>query len=368
MPHTARNSPHRTHVGLSPRKRQRWKLAAIFSLGLFGPSQRDIYYFCLQLRSLLSAGFPIINALAVLEENSRNWRLKQACRAMARACAKGASFEQAVAKQSIFSPFFAKSIVVGEKSGSLISVLDILARHHLWAVELRRAVFSVIWYPTVVLFLGLFICAVRDIIIRSILNKAFEMYSAAFVFGLYFKGVLFILLFTFVLAQLLREPKTKVLVDRVVLKIPLWGHLMHNYAVAQFFRMFAITLDSGMNLTTAYRTAAESSNNKAIEKALLKREYFLSAGETIHDTLALTGVIKPEALGMIRAGEYSGSASELMNRQANWYEQDIRTTIPALVRMAFPFYLILVAIGFFLNPAFIYGTLFILLLLFFIVR
>ncbi len=368
MPQIPRNSARRKSALPTHFKQRRRKLSAILSLGLFGPSPRDIYHFCLQLRSLLSAGFPMINALTILEEHSRNHRLKQACRAMARDCAKGMSLEEAVSRQRIFSPFFAKSIVVGEKSGSLPSVLDILARHHLWAVELRRVVLSVIWYPIVVLLLGLLIFAATSIIINSIDQKAFKVSSAIFVLGRYFSGVLYVLLFAFVLAQLLREPKIKTVIDRIILKIPIWGSMMHNYAVATFFRMFAITLDSGMNLNMAYRTAAESTNNKAIEKALLTREYFLSAGEKIHDTLALTGVIKREALGMIQAGEYSASTSELMNRQADWYEQEIRTTAPALFRMSAPIFLIFIGIGFFVNPSFIYYTLFILFLFFFLMR
>lgn len=368
MPQIPRNSARHKPALPTHFKQRRRKLSTLLSVGLLGPSQRDIYHFCLQLRSLLSAGFPMINALTVLEENSRNYRLKQACRAMAQDCAKGMSFEEAVSRQRIFSPFFAKSIVVGEKSGSLPSVLDILARHHLWAVELRRVVVSVIWYPIVVLLLGLLIFTVTTIIIMSIYRKAFELSSAILILGGYIKGVLYVVLFAFVLAQLLREPKIKPVIDRIILKIPLLGPLMHNYAVATFFRMFAIGLDSGMNLNMVYRTAAESTNNKAIEKALLTREYYLSAGETIHDTLALTGVIKRQALGMIRAGEYSASTSELMNRQAEWYEQEIRTTVPALFRVLFPVFLILIAISFFIFPSFIYYTLFILIFLFFLIR
>ncbi len=310
----------------------------------------------------------MINALTILEENSRNYRLKQACRAMARDCAKGMSLEQAVSGQRVFSPFFAKSIVVGEKSGSLLSVLDILARHHLWAVELRRVVLSVIWYPIVVLLLGSFIFFATGIIIKSVNENAFDVSFVIFKLAVYIVALIYILIFAFVLAQLLREPKIKTVIDRIILKIPIWGSMMHNYAVATFFRMFAITLDSGMNLNMAYRTAAESTNNKAIEKALLEHEYFLSAGEKIHDTLALTGVIKREALGMIRAGEYSASTSELMNRQADWYEQEIRTTVPALFRMIFPVFLVFIAISFFVHLPFMGYTFFILLLLFFLVR
>ncbi len=332
---------------------------------LWRPGIKDLYFFCIGLRSCVSSGIPIISAFDIMSRSVRHRWLQKASFGISRDVARGIPIETALrSERKVFSPFFIKVFMGGLKSGSLPHALDILIEHYGWMRELRSVIMSAIWYPVTLLFAGTLIMTGQVLIIHF-MHKAFRWREALLIIYFYFRLPLMGLIAAFVLSRVAKKRRVRPVTDAFIVRIPVLGKFHKRYALAIFFRVFAASMEAGREIIGGFRAALEAMDNYYLAHRMQRAEKYLRAGESITEALYLTGVFDTEALSMIHAGEVSGSVPELLRKLAEYYCTAIKNLLPGCIKATYPLLLIVVAIAFFINPYFLcYGVFFMCFLLF----
>lgn len=331
------------------------------------PGLRDYFFYSLGLRTTLSAGVPIIKAFELMSASAQNQRLRQASLRISRAIAAGWNLRDAVRSQHVFSQYFIDIFLSGAQTGNLVKSLDILVNHYSWMMELRTRIMRLIWYPLANLILGTFIMMFRDLIIKF-MGHAFSWTEALPIIGYYIAYPAKGLFFAFLISRILRDPRVRPYTDWALGKFPLIGRFYEKYAKAIFFRLFATSVEAGQNPRESFLDALKGMNNYHLAKRMAVAEKYIEAGEKLSFAFERTKVFDVQALGMINAGEESGTTPEMCNKMAEYYQSEIYNLLPGYIQALYPALMIIVALGFFISPLFLYiGTFLMLMMILWIV-
>jgi len=310
---------------------------------------------------------PIIKAFELMGASVQNQRLRQASLQISRAIAAGWTLRDAIRSQHVFSHYFIEIFLSGAQTGNLVGSLDILVNHYRWMMELRTRIMRVIWYPLANLILGTFIMMFRDLIIMS-MGHAFSWTEALPIIQRYLTYPVGGLFFAFLISRILRDPRVRPYTDWALAKLPFLGDLYEKYAKAIFFRLFATSVEAGQHPRDSFREALKGMNNYYLTKRMAVAEKYIEAGEKLSFAFERTKVFDGKALGMINAGEESGTVPELCNKMAEYYQTEIYNLLPGYIQAIYPALMIIVVLAFFISPLFLYiGTFLMLMMILWIV-
>lgn len=335
---------------------------------LWHPGASHLFFFSLGFRSIITAGIPIIQAFEIMAQSTRHRLLQRACLSISRDLAGGVPLETAIRyHKKVLSPFFINIFMAGLRSGSPEESLNILVDHYSSLMELRAKILQTVMYPLANLILGTIIMIFRDIII-TFMGHAFNWQEALPIVIYYGRFIFLGVFMPFLFAQVAKDPRVRPVTDNFLVNLPLLGDFYRKYALAIFFRIFATGIEAGQPVRNSFRDALEGMNNLYLAKKLKSAERYLEQGERISEAFYLTGVFEPQALGMVNAGELSGSLPELCRKMADYYREGILNLLPGVIKGSFPLFMVIVAIAFFVNPMFLFvGTFLILVLIFMLV-
>jgi type IV pilus assembly protein PilC len=321
---------------------------------LWRPGVKHLFFFSLGLRSIISAGIPIIQAFEIMAQSTRHRLLQQACLSVSQDLAGGIPMEKAIRyHKKVFTPFFVNIFMAGLRSGTPEECLTILVDHYSSLMELKGKILQTLIYPLANLILGTFIMIFRDLAIMF-MNHAFNWREAMPIIIGYAQYPLLGIFMPFLLAQVAKDPRIRPVTDNVLVNLPLFGTFYRRYSFAIFFRIFATGVEAGHHIRDSFRDALEGMNNYYLAKKLKVAEKYLEYGERISEAFDLTGVFEPQALGMVGAGELSGSLPEICRRMADYYREEVINLLPGIIKASFPFFMVLVAIAFFVTPVFLF--------------
>ena len=312
------------------------------------PGAKDWYMFAFELRTLIAAGQPFVEAVHILELHSERERVKRTAAVIGRLVDHGSTFESALAEARDLPPMIRSMLTMGHQTGTLMRMLEAVINHYAWLIELRSRIFKLVTYPFLLVVLGTFVMIARDLILAGI-GGISPASSTEIVFGRYLIPLCLWSLAGFGVGKLLNSSFGRTVVDGALLTIPGVNTLARKFALTVFFNTFAAALDAGMPVTRAYELASNSTPNRVIAGRLRKWERFLRDGESISTTLKQTRVVDREALGIIAVGEQASTPSSLMRRLATWYDDQIRTVIKMVISIVAPFFVLMVALGYFAN-------------------
>lgn len=339
---------------------------------LHPPGLRDLYFYTLGLRTTLEAGVPLIKAFELMARSVKHRQLQRASHIISHAVASGTSLPDALrSHKHIFSAFFINALESGVHSGSITRSLDLLVEHYEWLLNLRTKIMRLIWYPLINLILGTFIVLFRDLII-IFMSHAFNWEEAMPVLLKYLEIPIGGVFFAFLVSRVLKDPRVRPATDYFIVGLPVLGKFYANYAKATFFHLFATSVEAGRNPTISYREALDGMNNYYLARKLALAEKYILSGESISSALERTGVFDRQALGMIVAGEESGSLPELCRKMAEYYRSEIFHLMPGYITAFFPLLMVIVAIAFMtiafnITTSFLYFGIFFMCLLIFMV-
>ncbi|HOE62213.1 MAG TPA: type II secretion system F family protein [Candidatus Sumerlaeota bacterium] len=317
------------------------------------PGLKDFFFYSLGLRTILSAGVPIIKAFELMGASTQNLRLRKASRNISQAIAAGINLQDAVRSQHDFTHCFIEIFLSGARTGNFVYGLDILVKHYNWMLEMRTRIMRLIWYPIANLILGALILMFRDLIVSSA-GRSF-IWSAAFpIIRQYLVYPAMVVFFAFLLSRILRDPRVRPYTDWALGKIPLIRKFYDRYAKAIFFRLFAAFMEAGRHLGESYSEALKGMNNYYLVKRMAVAAKYIEAGERLSFAFERTKVFDVQALGMINTGEISGAAPELFNKMAEYYQAEIYNILPGYVQGFYPALIIITALAFFTSPLFLY--------------
>lgn len=319
--------------------------------GIRPPGIKALYFFCIGLRSCIVAGTPILSAFHIMAESAPRRSLKKASHGVARDIDEGVTVEDAMrSRRRIFSRLFTNVFLAGLRAGSLPQSLDQLIEHYAWVMELRSSILRVVWYPIFLLFAGSLIMSAPPIFKHLQANSVDWIGAGEIAYG-YFRLPLYGMAAAYIVTRILKSRPVRPFTDEVVARIPIVGKCFKRYALAIFFRVFAASVTAGREVETGFQAALDSMDNHNLARRLGRAKRFIRDGDSVTYALSRTRVLDRQALGMVEAGEISGSLPELTRKMAEYYMNETKAFLPGLIKAFFPLTLIIVAVAYFVPGA-----------------
>jgi len=315
---------------------------------------KQVALFTRQVAAMIGAGIPLPTALGTVAEQTKHKKLRNVLREVKEMVEGGEKFSEALGKYpGIFDRLFVSMVEAGEATGNLDIMLNRYFIYMEKILALRRKVITAMVYPTVVLCLAVGIVAFLLIKIvptfTSLFNEAgvelpaltlFVINLSTFLksnFAYIFWGIVAF----FVLFRLaLRNDNVRRVFDRVRLRIFIIGPLLRKVAVARFSRTLATMVKSGIPILEALDIIAKTSGNKVIEDAVMQARSEVAKGESLSKTLKETGIFPSMVIEMMAAGEQTGALDEMMDKVADFFEDEVDAAVAALTSILEPFMLI----------------------------
>jgi type IV pilus assembly protein PilC len=302
-----------------------------------------------QFVTLIRAGLPILKALDLLSGRTTDPKLGRWIQAVRDEVRNGALLSEAFRRQGVFPPVYISSILAGEKSGSLIEVLDRYISYQKLALAVRKKLLVSLIYPSFLVFL---VCCLVVFLVTYVVPNFAQLYESmqaelpritqiliavgttarAYVVAGFLALVAAILAFRLWAAR----ESSKETLDRLKLRLPLAGEIWIKYQVAQLARVLSTLLTGGIPLVQAMQTAAESLGSSLLRKALASAEKLVREGQPLSAALRSTTLFPELATDMIEVGESTGALPAMLNSVAEFYEDDVSTSLTAALSLIEP--------------------------------
>jgi type IV pilus assembly protein PilC len=302
-----------------------------------------------QFVTLIRAGLPILKGLDLLAERLTDAKLRPYINAVREDVRKGALLSDAFRSQQIFPKIYVTSIMAGEKSGSLIEVLERYVNYQKLALGVRKKVLVSLMYPCVLIvlvillmvFLVTYVVPSFASLYASMNAQLPEITLLLIAIGTTARAYILAWFGAFALAGVIfyfwskGEAATE-RIDRIKTKVPVLGDIWIKYQVAQFSRVLSTLLTGGIPLVQGLETSADSLGTPLLRKTLAKAGRMVREGQALSASLASTGVFPPLSVDMIEVGESTGALPSMLSSVAEFYEDDVNTKMTAVLSLIEP--------------------------------
>jgi general secretion pathway protein F len=304
-----------------------------------------------QLATLLGGGLPLISSLTVLVSQTANSQLKKTLAQIKEEVNEGNSLAQSISYYpKIFPPFYVNMVRAGEASGTLDIVLERLADFNERQQALTGKIKAALAYPLFMFLIGsIVLFFLTTFIVPKITGIFDEMHQTLpgitiflitvsnFLKSFWLMIVLFIIAVFFGLRYTFTKTRRgQYLWDKIKLKMPLTGSLLHKMAVARFSRTLGTLLQSGVPLLTALSIVKNVVNNRLIADVIQKAGEEVEEGQNLSGTLSKSSYFPPMTIQMISVGEQSGTLEAMLYKVADSYEGEVESNIMAMTSMLEP--------------------------------
>jgi type IV pilus assembly protein PilC len=311
---------------------------------------KDLVVFTRQFATMIDAGLPLVQCLDILGRQQDNKTFKKIILEVKESVESGSTFADALAKHpKAFDDLYVNLVAAGEVGGILDTILNRLAAYIEKALKLKKKVKSAMTYPTTIVGIAAVVIAIIMIFVIPAFEKMFadfggalpaptqivinlsrflQKYIAVFIVG-------FILLVQ-AFKRFYKTKRGRELVDDFALKLPVAGILIRKVAVAKFTRTLGTMLTSGVPILDGLDIVAKTAGNKTVEKAIYKVRQSISEGKTIAEPLEKSGVFPAMVCQMIAVGEQSGAIDTMLNKIADFYDEEVDDAVGNLTAMMEP--------------------------------
>jgi type IV pilus assembly protein PilC len=318
---------------------------------------KDVVIFSRQLSTLVSAGVPIVQGLNILEEQAENPAFRTVVAALRVDIEAGLSIADAMKKHpQAFTELYVSMIRAGEVGGILDTILERLSGFLESAEQLRAKVKSAMMYPTVVFSAAGLITIFLIVFVIPIFKDIFGSFGKE----LPFLTQMIINLSDFLRTKLLyalpviglgiwgfkkwaKTVQGQDKLDEIALKLPVFGIILKKVAVAKFTRTLGTLIKSGVPILQGLETVAKTAGNRTIEKAIMVAYNSIKDGGRIADPLKKSGIFPPMVIQMISVGEETGGLDNMLNKIADFYDEEVDVAVKGLTSMIEP--LIMIVLG-----------------------
>jgi type IV pilus assembly protein PilC len=323
-----------------------------------GVDAKDLVKFVRQFATMIDAGLPLVQCLEILSNQEPNKIFQAALRDIKSTVEQGATFSDALRRHpKIFDELFVNLVQAGEVGGILDTILNRLAGYIEKRVKLARQVRGALSYPiaVIVIMIGVMV------VLMTFVIPAFENMFAEFgakdalpqltkiVIGLS-KGFISYLPITIIVAigavigayYGYKTPAGKKAVHKAILKLPILGPVMQKIAVARFTRTLGTLLASGVPILDALDIVAKAAGNVVIEEGLMYTRARISEGRNMADPLGEINVFPGMVVQMVAVGEQTGALDTMLNKIADFYEEEVDVAVASLTSLIEPLLMVMV--------------------------
>lgn len=307
-----------------------------------------------ELLALVRAGLPIVQSLDIMLERQKNVRFREILSQIREKITSGVALSDAFASYGeMFPAIYSTSIRAGERSGDLEGVLRRFLKYQKMIVNLRKKVVSAMIYPTVLVGMTVGMIFVMLTFVIPKFAEFFTGFGAELPWFTVFminvatgmrENVWLVFGGTLVAVILLRHwagtTRGRLMWDRIKLRLPLVGGVLHRFAIMQFTQSLGTLLSGGTPMVPAIEIASESVTNQLVATRIAGVVQNVREGEPLWRSLDSTGVMSDLAVEMIKVGESTGALTEMLNNVSEFYDEEIESRLARLVSAIEPVILV----------------------------
>ena len=321
-----------------------------------GVSQKDLVTFTRLFATMIDAGLPIVQCLEILQGQTENKRFALILRDIKASVEQGATFSDSLRKHpKVFDALYTNLVQAGEVGGILDTILNRLAVYIEKAMKLRRQLRGAMVYPSAVLIVFSVVLTVLLTFVIPAFKTMFKDFGAKdelpalteFVIDVSeaFIGHLPIVLGGAIAAIIFamwgyKKPRGKKFAHKLLLRLPIMGPVIRKIAVARFTRTLGTLLSSGVPILDALDIVAKTAGNVVVEEAILYTRLRISEGKNMAGPLTETNVFPPMVVQMVGVGEQTGALDTMLNKIADFYEDEVDVAVSALTSLIEPFMMV----------------------------
>ena len=324
---------------------------------------KDLVVFTRQFATMIDAGLPLVQALEILSTQVENKNFGRTIAQIKVDVESGSTYADGLAKHPrVFSELYVNMVAAGEAGGILDTILNRLAAYIEKAMKLKKKVKGAMVYPAVVTTIAVLVIAIIMIFVVPTFAKMFAqlggvlplptriiIYMSNFIAGIGGLMVLGAIVAVVVfIVQFRRTTKGKHIIDKILLKLPIFGVLLQKVAVAKFTRTLGTLVSSGVPILDGLEITAKTSGNKVIEYAILDVRKAVVAGKTLAEPITKAKVFPPMVTHMIAVGESTGALDSMLSKIADFYDDEVDAAVSNLTAMMEPMLMVFLggAVGF----------------------
>jgi len=315
-----------------------------------GVKSTEISRMARQFATMIEAGLPLVQSLEILSDQATSPALKDALSDVRERVQSGSTLAEALGKHpKIFDELFVNMVEAGEVGGALDTILLRLATYREKVDALRRKIKGAMYYPAVISVVAAGATLFLITFIVPVFAKLFEGFGAELplptklvmaISGIIRSNILLGIVILVGLGigyrYLAKTPSGRLAIDRFKLKIPIMGNLLRKSIIARFSRTLGTLLNSGVPILDALEITAKTAGNKVIYNAIRRAVTAIAQGDTIAQPLQDTGVFPPMVVQMISVGEKTGGLDEMLEKVADFYEDEVDAAVDALTSIIEP--------------------------------
>jgi len=316
-----------------------------------GPKTRDLVIFTRQFATMIDAGLPLVQCLSIQADQQPKAGFKAVILGVKADVEQGSTFADALGKHpGVFNDLYVNLVRAGEVGGILDTILTRLAQYMEKADALKRKVKSAMVYPATIVVVAIGVITLLLVKVIPVFKKMFEEMGGALpaptqmvvdlsafmqqwvlvILG----GMVAVVVGFFSARKRIREFRYRT--DAFFLRVPVFGPLLRKVAVARFSRTLGTMISSGVPILEALDICARTAGNLVIEMALVKTRAAISEGRTIAEPLEASGVFPGMVVQMIAVGEATGAMDSMLNKIADFYDDEVDAAVTALTALLEP--------------------------------
>jgi type IV pilus assembly protein PilC len=319
---------------------------------------RDIAIFSRQIATMMKSGVPIVQSLEIIGNGQKNIRMKNLVDSVRIDIEGGSSIYESMSKHPVqFDELYRNLVKAGESAGVLETVLDTIATYKENIEALKSKIKKALFYPAMVIAVAIIVSAIMLVYVVPQFEDVFKSFGAdlpAFTqiivnLSRFMTGNWHIMLFTVIVTVVAfiffykRSLPFQHFLDKVILKVPVIGAIMHNSAIARFARTLATTFKAGVPLVEGLESVAGATGNSVYEKAVLRIRDDVSVGYQVNMAMKQVNLFPHMVVQMAAIGEEAGALDTMLFKVAEFYEQEVNNAVDALASLLEP--MIMVVIG-----------------------
>jgi type IV pilus assembly protein PilC len=324
-----------------------------------GVKTKDLVVFTRQFATMIDSGLPLVQCLEIQSQQAPNPLFRDQLKVIKESVESGSTFADALRKfPNTFDELFQNLVAAGEVGGILDTILNRLATHLEKADKLKRQIKGAMTYPIIVTLVAIGAAAVLLVKVVPTFETMFAEMGATLPAptqmmvdlsrfmrdqGLYILGGLIIAIVG--LRYFYKSSQGRTLFDRIFLKVPVLGDLMTKNAVARFTRTLGTMVSSGVPILDALEICGKTAGNRVIENAISTARDSIAEGRTIAEPLLATKVFPDMVCQMISVGEATGALDVMLNKIADFYEEEVDEAVENLTAMMEPIIMVGLGIG-----------------------
>jgi type IV pilus assembly protein PilC len=320
-------------------------------------TRKDLMVFTRQFSTMIDAGLPLVQGLTILAEQSENPTFKVVLKEITKDVEGGSTLAEAMKKHTkIFDALFVNLVAAGEMGGMLDTILRRLAQFIEKAEKLKSQIKGAMTYPIVVMAVAFIVIAVILVFVIPVFEDMFKSFGSALPtptqmvvnMSRFLKSnihwvIIALIALIYGFKRYRDTAAGKKVTDSLLLKLPVFGNLLKKTAVARFTRTLGTMISSGVPILDALEIVAKTAGNVVIEEIIYEVRGSIAEGQTIAEPLSENDIFPGMVIQMIAVGEATGALDSMLEKIADFYDEEVDAAVAALTSMLEP--LLMVFLG-----------------------